>query len=856
MTDHFKAIFKTDLDRNLNFTEETVDIIDDKISVYDNNKNKILEIDNVEKLNIEYGISICKLIAIDKDGKVFEVAYFTKKKADNIQKIVDEFNLKVKTEIIEKEEEKKRSKKEIYGFLIQIINKYKKELTLVTIIFIIGTIINLIPPYLTALLINKVLISKTPSQQVFLTIIFLMLMSYIGYRFLYLIGDFLMNITQIKIIKELRELLLEHIIFNDISFVEKYSPSRLISRYQSDIGRINNFIAYDLPSIIIDTLMIIGTIIILFLLLLFLAIPVMITTIVAFALFIIYERKARTVGKKATIKSVDIFTKIVNILRNFYSIKLFSKEREEYEKTKNTINHWYLIDTKLVKFFIIRADLISFIMDLTTVFIWYFGGTFVINNLIKLGILVAFISYTSYIYSPLYTTYERFFRDLPSTLVSAERILELLKEKPKILNKENALKPNMIDEIKFVNVTFEYEPGFPVLKNISFTIKPKEKIAIVGKNGAGKTTIAKLLLRFYDINDGEILIGNTNIKDIDLKYLRERISYLSQEPEIFDNTIRYNIYYGNPNVNEIEIIKVCKIVNIHDDIIKLPFAYDTLAGEEGTRLSGGQKQKIAIARNIIRNPDIFIFDELTSNIDAKSREQIFSSILNISKDKTLIYISHNLSEMLNMDRIIVIEDGKIVEEGKPDELINKMGKFYELFKNQIKNMEKIEKVNKESEIINLNVIKDKNVIIEPSDRPSRVNVIYNGKKYENLMPKLLFPVSNPKFVGFYDDNFNEIFLLEDYTILDENSKKILENAIRYNSIIYKIEKIKKIDVEGETIILNGFINNKELEIKIDSPENLFIFEDKILFIDENDNLYQIILKDLDKRSLKELNKII
>jgi ATP-binding cassette subfamily C protein len=856
MTDHFKAIFKTDLDRNLNFTEETIEILDDKISVYDDNKNKILEIDNVEKLNIEYGISICKLIAIDKDGKVFEVAYFTKKKADNIRKIVDEFNLKVKTEIIEKEEERKRSKKEIYGFLMQIIKKYKKELTLSIIIFIIGTIISLIPPYLTALLINKVLISKTPSQQVFLTIIFLMLMSYISYRFLYLIGDFLMNITQIKIIKELRELLLEHIIFNDISFVEKYSPSRLISRYQSDIGRINSFIAYDLPSIITDTLMIIGTIIILFLLLPFLAIPVIITTIVAFALFIIYERKARTVGKKATIKSVDIFTKIVNILRNFYSIKLFSKEREEYEKTKNTINDWYLIDTKLVKFFIMRADLIFFIMDLTTVFIWYFGGTFVINNLIKLGILVAFISYTSYIYSPLYTTYERFFRDLPSTLISAERILELLEDKPKILNKENALKPNMIDEIKFVNVTFEYEPGFPVLKNISFTIKPKEKVAIVGKNGAGKTTIAKLLLRFYDVNDGEILIGNANIKDIDLKYLREKISYLSQEPEIFDNTIRYNISYGNPNVNEIEIIKVCKIVDIHDDIIKLPFAYDTLAGEEGTRLSGGQKQKIAIARNIIRNPDIFIFDELTSNIDAKSREQIFDSILNISKGKTLIYISHNLSEILNMDRVIVIEDGKIVEEGKPDELINKKGKFYELFKNQIENMEKIEKVNKESEIINLNVIKDKNVIIEPTNRPSRINVIYNGKKYENLMPKLLFPISNPKFVGFYDDNFNEIFLLEDYTILDENSRKILENAIRYNSIIYKIEKIRKIDVEGETIILNTIINNKELEIKIDSPENLFIFEDKILFIDENDNLYQIILKDLDKRSLKNLNKII
>jgi ATP-binding cassette subfamily C protein len=855
MADHFKAIFKTDLDRNLNFTEETIEILDDKISVYDDNKNKILEIDNVEKLNIEYGISICKLIAIDKNGKVFEVAYFTKKKADSIQKIIDEFNLKVKTEIIEKEE-RKISKKEIYGFLMQIIKKYKKEIALITIFFIIGTIIELIPPYLTALLINKVLISKTPSPEVFLTIIFLMLMSYTSYRLLYLMGNVLLSITQTKVTKELRELLLEHIIFNDVSFIEKYSTSRLMARYQSDIAEINGFIVYDLPFMIIDTLTLVGTLIILFLLLPFLAIPVMITTIITFILFIIYERKTRIAIKKAKIKSVDVRTRINNILRNFYTIKLFSKEKEEYEKAKETINSWYSIDTKLGKFSAIRIELIFLIMGLTTVFIWYMGGIFVINNLIKLGILVAFVTYTSYIYIPLQTTYRRFFRDMPNTLVSAERILELLEEKPKILNKENAKKPNMLDEIKFVNVTFGYKPGFPVLKNISFTIKPKEKVAIVGKNGAGKTTIAKLLLRFYDVNDGEILIGNTNIKDIDLKYLRERISYLSQNPEIFDNTIRYNISYGNQNVNEIEIIKVCKIVNIHNDIIKFPFAYDTLAGEEGTRLSGGQKQKIAIARNIIRNPDIFIFDELTSNIDAKSRENIFSAILNISKDKTLIYISHNLSEMLNMDRIIVIEDGRIVEEGKPDELINKKGKFYELFKNQIENLEKIEKVDQKPELVNLNVIKDKNIIIEPSNRPSRVNVIYNGKKYENIMPKLLFPISNPKFIGFYDDNFNEIFLLEDYTILDNNSRKILEDAMKYNSIIYKIEKIRKIEIRGETITLNVFINNKELEIKINSPENLFIFEDKILFIDENDNLYQIILKDLDKKSLKELNKII
>ena len=541
MTDHFKAIFKTDLDRNLNFTEETIEILDDKISVYDNNKNKILEIDNVEKLNIEYGISICKLIAIDKNGKIFEVAYFTKKKAENIQKIIDEFNLKVKTEIIEKEEEKKRSKKEIYGFLIQIIKKYKKELTLAIIIFIISTIISLIPPYLTALLINKVLISKTPSQDVFLTIIFLMLMSYITSRFSYSMGNVLLSIVETKITKEIKELLLEHIIFNDISFIEKYSPSRLISRYQSDIGEINRFIVGDLAFITIDTLTLIGTIIILFLLLPFLAMPVIISATVIFVLFIIYEGKTETMNKKVKIKSVDAETQVNNILKNFYTIKLFSKEKKEYEKIKNIISSWYTIVIKVDKLISTRDGLLFLMIDLTTVFIWYMGGIFVINNVIKLGILIAFATYTSYIYIPLQQTYERFFRDMPNTLVSTERILELLEEKPKILNKENALKPNMIDEIKFVNVTFGYKPGFPVLKNISFTIKPKEKVAIIGKNGAGKTTISKLLLRFYDVNDGEILIGNTNIKDIDLKYLRERISYLSQNPEIFDNTIRYNI---------------------------------------------------------------------------------------------------------------------------------------------------------------------------------------------------------------------------------------------------------------------------------------------------------------------------
>jgi len=247
MTDHFKAIFKTDLDRNLNFTEETIEILDNKISVYDDNKNKILEINNIEKLDIEYGISICKLIAIDKDKEVFEVAYFTKKKVNNIQKIVDEFNLKAKTEIIEKEEKRKRSKKEIYEFLIQIIKKYKKELTLITIFLIIAIVISLIPPYLTALLINKVLISKTPSLDEFIIIIFLMLISSVISRFLYLIGNSLLNITQTKIRKGIRELLLEHIIFNDISFIEKYSPSTLIARYQTDIEEIDSFIAFDLP---------------------------------------------------------------------------------------------------------------------------------------------------------------------------------------------------------------------------------------------------------------------------------------------------------------------------------------------------------------------------------------------------------------------------------------------------------------------------------------------------------------------------------------------------------------------------------------------------------------------------------
>ncbi|MBB5254069.1 ABC-type multidrug transport system ATPase subunit [Sulfurisphaera ohwakuensis] len=484
--------------------------------------------------------------------------------------------------------------------------------------------------------------------------------------------------------------------------------------------------------------------------------------------------------------------------------------------------------------------------------IWWIGGHEVISGIIQLGVITAFIAYVSQFYGPI-NNLSNVLPFIQQSLTSAERIREVLEVKPEITNPENPKKPSMPAEIVLDHVYFGYDPHFPVIKDVSIRIKPGEKVAIVGKSGSGKSTIAKLLLRFYDVNEGKITIGGVNIKEIDLNYLRKKIAYVPQDVVLFDTTVGYNVAYGDENVNEVDIVKACKIARIHDEIVRLPFAYDTILGERGTYLSGGQRQRLSIARAIVKNPDMLIFDEATSNLDVVSEREVYEAMMSVSRGKTVILVTHNVHEVMNADKVIVLNQGRVIEEGKPEELLNKKGAFYEMFKEQI-NEENIFRKLEISEP-KFNFVND-NIKIESSERRSVVNVIYDGKKYNGLIPKMLFPITNPKFIGFYDENGNEVFLLEDYTKLDKNSRKILETALAYNNLIFSVKKINEINIKGDQLEWDLVTDRGEVTAYTVGRRNVILLDSKVVLIDKNDNLYEIDLNNLDKNSFKLLAETV
>lgn len=328
-----------------------------------------------------------------------------------------------------------------------------------------------------------------------------------------------------------------------------------------------------------------------------------------------------------------------------------------------------------------------FVFYLTQIFIWLSGGYSIINSKMSIGDLVVFISFIPFVFNPILNILASF-SQLQQSLACADRTFDLLDEKIEV---DISGTPFILNDIKrgieFNDVTFDYPDGTRALKNISIKI-PKGKItAFIGPSGGGKTTLINLISRFYEVTEGKITIDDTNIRDICLCNHRKKISLVLQEVFLFDGTIKENISYGNPKVKQNEIEKAAKIANCHDFIQKLKKQYDTEIGERGVRLSCGQKQRIALARALLTNPQILILDEATSNLDSESEALIQKSLKEIFKDRTSIIIAHRLSTILEADNIVVIEEGEVVEQGDFDELMKKKGRFVEMYNNQVKKKE-------------------------------------------------------------------------------------------------------------------------------------------------------------------------
>ena len=325
----------------------------------------------------------------------------------------------------------------------------------------------------------------------------------------------------------------------------------------------------------------------------------------------------------------------------------------------------------------------EFIGSLAVAFVLWYGGNDVINGVWTAGSFVAFLTAAFSLYQPL-KNFSQTNSLIQLAYAGTERIFEILDEKPTITDLADARDLETFNnEIVYKNLTFHYPEKKNILTNINLTIKKGDIIAIVGPSGSGKTTISNLLMRFYDPSDGEVLIDGQNVKNFTLSSLRSHIGIVPQETLLFNESIRYNIVYGRKDATEEDILSAAKAANAYQFINRMPKGLDTMIGERGVRISGGERQRLAIARAILKNPPILVLDEATSSLDAESEKLIQEAIENLMVNRTVIMIAHRLSTVKKANRIIVLDKGKIVEQGDHEKLLSQEGIYSRLHNLQL-----------------------------------------------------------------------------------------------------------------------------------------------------------------------------
>jgi len=377
----------------------------------------------------------------------------------------------------------------------------------------------------------------------------------------------------------------------------------------------------------------------------------------------------------------DVSTKMIDSLLNFETVKYFNNEAfeanrldqslEEYELAANQSRHSLSLLNIAQTFIIMLGITIMLVMSV-------YG---IKSGEIDIGGFVVINAYMLQLYQPL-NWLGSVYREIRQALTDMENMFSLLEVAPTTNNDLNDIPQSNDAEIRFENISFDYDIRRTIIKNISFTVPNGKKVAIVGPTGAGKSTISRLLFKFYDPKEGNIFINNTNINKISQNSLRKIIGVVPQDTVLFNDTIYYNIAYGNTGATKEEVISAAQNADIHDFITILPDGYETIVGERGLKLSGGEKQRVAIARTILKNPKIFFFDEATSALDTSTEKEIQKNLENVSKGKTTLIIAHRLSTAANADNIIVLDQGAIIEQGTHESLLLEKGKYFEMWGKQ------------------------------------------------------------------------------------------------------------------------------------------------------------------------------
>jgi ATP-binding cassette subfamily B protein len=468
------------------------------------------------------------------------------------------------------------------------------------------------------------------------------------------------------------------------SYHDKNQTGQLMIRATDDVEKVRLFIGQGLLQLLGALILLVGTVIILFssnASLAWVAMPIL---PIAIVLFIIFARISQPLFIKVQQKLSHLNTVLQENLAGIKVIKAFTREKEQQKKFRAAADDTMEQSIAISRMFTFMFPLIFMIANLGQAVILYVGGTQIIMGLLTLGEWQEFSMYLMYLFFPI-MMFGMIITQMGQAAASAERVFEILDAKSDIVDKPNAIRlPDVEGDVKFENVTFRYfSGGEPVLNKVSFEARPGETIALLGATGSGKTTIINLLPRFYDPSEGRITIDGYDLRDVTLDSLRSQIGIVLQETTLFSGTIRENIAFGKPDASLEEIQSAAKAAAAHDFILSFPEGYDSHVGERGQTLSGGQKQRIAIARALLLNPRILILDDSTSSVDLNTEAQIQKALDTLMKGRTSFVIAQRIGTVIHADRILVLDKGEIVAQGKHAQLMEEEPIYAEIYNSQL-----------------------------------------------------------------------------------------------------------------------------------------------------------------------------